>query len=93
MTDTAAADEYERTHWGLRGRGQVSERRAADPSHGTATELGTLVSVVYETDKKGDGRSEYEHAFEGRRPKLVYNAGGLMIVGGSYKIARGGIDG
>jgi hypothetical protein len=94
MTDAGARAEYERTHWGLRGRGRVSAGRAADPAHGTLTKMGRLVSVVYETTKRGDGGpTEYEHEFEGRRPTLAYNDGGLVIVGGEYTIQRGGIDG
>jgi hypothetical protein len=52
------------------------------------------VSVVYETRKGGDqGPTEYEHEFEGRRPDLVYTAGGLIIAGGDYTIEEGGIKG
>ena len=94
MSDQGALAEYERTHWGERGRQRVSTARAADPRHGTATKLGKLVSVVYLTEKKGDdGPTEYEHAFEGKLPELVYNDGGLLIAGGSYHIKEGGIDG
>lgn len=56
--------------------------------------MGRLVSVVYETQKKGDrGPTEYEHDFEGTRPTLAYSDGGLVIVGGTYKVKAGGIDG
>jgi hypothetical protein len=94
MTDASARREYERTHWGNRGRDRVSRRGAPDPRYGTATKLGRLVSVVYETRKGGDHEpTEYEHEFEGRRPDLVYNAGGLLIAGGDYTIEEGGIKG
>ena len=94
MTDAGALAEYERTHWGERGRASVRRAGAPDPRHGTATKLGELVSVVYLTKKGGDRElTEYEHAFEKRRPELVYNDGGLMIAGGDYVIAEGGIDG
>lgn len=94
MTDAGALEEYERTHWGRRGRQSVRDGRAADPRYGTAAVLGELVEVVYET-RKGDDREvvHYEHAFEGRRPKLAYNAGGLLIVGGDYKVRERGIVG
>jgi hypothetical protein len=94
MSEADAAAEYERTHWGERGRGRTSSAKAADPRHGTAAKLGELVAVVYRTKKGGDnGLTDYEHAFEGRRPTLVYNNGGLMIAGGDYVIKEGGIDG
>jgi hypothetical protein len=94
MNDAEARDEYTRTHWGERGKGRVKAGRAAAPDHGTLAKMGRLVSVVYETKKGGDrGLTQYEHEFEGKRPTLAYNDGGLVIVGGSYKIAEGGIDG
>ena len=94
MSDEAALREYERTHWGERGGKRVSTAVAPNPRHGTATKLGKLVSVVYLTEKGGDdGPTEYEHAFEGKLPELVYNDGGLLIAGGSYRIKEGGIDG
>lgn len=94
MSDAEAAREYERTHWGLRGKQKVIRKGAPDPRYGTATKLGRLVSVVYETRKGGDGEpTQYEHEFEGRRPDLVYNAGGLLIAGGDYVIEEGGIKG
>jgi hypothetical protein len=94
MSDEAALREYERTHWGERGGRRVSTAAAPNPRHGTATKLGKLVSVVYLTEKGGDdGPTEYEHEFEGKLPELVYNDGGLLIAGGSYRIKEGGIDG
>lgn len=93
MTDDEARAEYVRTHWGEKGKGRVRVSRSANPAHGTATKLGTLVAVVYRTSKRGDGVSDYEHVFEGRRPTLAYNDGGLLVVGGDYAIEKGGIDG
>jgi hypothetical protein len=94
MTDAEARAEYARTHWGEKGHGRVRRGRAADPRRGTATQLGKLVAVVYRTQKKGDGRPvDYEHAFEGRRPRLLYNEGGLFIEGGDYVVKTGGITG
>lgn len=94
MTDADALTEYERTHWGERGRDRVSRKGAPDPRFGTSTKLGKLVAVVYETRKGGDRElTEYEHTFEGKRPDLIYNSGGLMIAGGDYRIAEGGIKG
>jgi hypothetical protein len=94
MCDATATAEYERTHWGQRGKGRIARATAADPRHGTSTALGELVAVVYRT-KKGRDRelTDYEHEFEGKRPELVYNDGGLIIAGGDYTIEEGGIDG
>ena len=94
MTDGQARREYERTHWGEKGRDRVTLSRASNPAHGALTELGQLVSVVYLTKKGGDRELvEYEHEFEKEKPRLAYNAGGLVVVGGTYKIREGGIDG
>jgi hypothetical protein len=94
MSDAGAVSEYERTHWGERGRGRVQRARAADPTRGTATQLGQLVAVTYRTKKKGDGGPvDYEHEFEGRLPRLLYNEGGLFIAGGDYVVKTGGITG
>jgi len=94
MTDGQARREYERTHWGQRGKDRVTLARAPNPQHGALTELGELVSVVYLTKKGDDGEPvEYEHEFERTKPRLAYNAGGLVIAGGTYKIREGGIDG
>lgn len=93
-TDAVALADYERTHWGERGRGKVSQLRAANPRHGTSTNLGRLVSVVYLTKKKGDRElTEYEHEFEGPLPTLAYNDGGLIVAGGRYRVKTGGITG
>jgi hypothetical protein len=94
MSKGEALDEYERTHWGERGNRSVRAGRAADPRFGTLTKMGDVVSITYRTKKGGDrGLTDYEHEFEGRRPTLAYNDGGLIIVGGDYKIAEEGIDG
>ena len=67
---------------------------AANPAHGTAVKLGRLVEVTYETRKGKDRRKvHYVHEFEGNRPTLVYNAGGLIVAGGDYVIKEDGIEG
>jgi hypothetical protein len=94
MSDREAIREYERTHWGDRGRQKVRGGHAPDPSHGTLTKMGKLVAVTYETRKRGDGgTAHYEHAFEGPLPTLAYNEGGLIVVGGAYTVRKGGITG
>jgi hypothetical protein len=97
MSDAEALREYTRTHWGEKGAQRVGTTRAANPLHGTATKLGKIVSVVYLTEKGGEGGpAEYEHEFgEGGTalPTLAYNDGGLIIAGGGYRIKEGGIDG
>jgi hypothetical protein len=93
--DQRALAEYRRTHWGLGGVRRVRELLAPDPTAGTLVELGRLVSVVYETRKLGDlERTEYEHDFGPRgRPILAFNASGLVIVGGRYRVTTRGIVG
>jgi hypothetical protein len=94
MTDDAAAREYTRSHWGQSGKGGLVRVGAANPSHGTAVKLGTLRRVDYETTKGDDKEiTIYWHKFEGRRPTLLYNAGGLIIAGGDYEISEHGIEG
>jgi hypothetical protein len=94
MGDVAARREYTRTHWGRQGRRQVRADAAANPAHGTAVELGTLRAVHYETKKGSDGKiTIYEHEFEGRRPVLLYNEGGLVVAGGQYVVSSHGIEG
>jgi hypothetical protein len=94
MCDASALAEYERTHWGKKGRDAVHATRAADPRHGTAVALGKLVAVVYRTEKAGDDEpTDYEHEFEGPLPTLAYNPGGLIVAGGGYRIKEDGIDG
>jgi hypothetical protein len=93
LDDTGALAEYEDKHWGERPRG-IRRAAAPDPKHGTAVALGELRSVVYRTKKRGDGgTADYEHEFEGERPQLLYNDGGLLIAGGDYTVRRGGITG
>jgi hypothetical protein len=92
-TDAQAVGQYRRKHWGLSGRRTVREGEAADPRAGTLVKMGELRSVTYRTTKKGDGLSDYEHEFEGRRPTLAWNGGGLVIVGGDYTVKDDGIEG
>lgn len=83
-----------RTHWGRSGRGHIVRSRAADPRHGTAVKLGELQEITYRTRKGGDRQLiDYWHTFEGRKPVLAYNDGGLLIAGGDYVITEHGIEG
>lgn len=93
LDDAGALAEYEDKHWGKRPRG-IRRGQAADPKYGTAVDLGELRSVVYRTTKRGDGgEADYEHEFEGERPRLAFNDGGLLVLGGDYTVRRGGITG
>lgn len=84
-------------HWGLEPSPRV-RRPHVPPAPRALTTLGRLKAVVYETEKAGDGLSEYEHAFGeegGRLPELAVDVdnGKLHIVGGSYRVeARGIVD-
>jgi len=88
-----AAVRYRLTHWGLGGKSaRPVAMRAADPTCGVYTLLGELRSVVYFTEKGGDGGpAEYEHEFSRPRPELLYSDGGLVIAGGGYHVSARGI--
>lgn len=95
LTDAEARRDYKDKHWGEPGTRRIRRAAAADPTHGTAVALGELREVTYRTRKRGDGgTADYTHTFGeegGRRPKLAYNDGGLLVVGGDYLIKDGGI--
>ena len=57
--------------------------------------LGRLHSVTYETRKKGESASLFEHEFEGERPDLVMDISNkrLHFVGGTYSVSSRGIVG
>jgi hypothetical protein len=81
---------------GLRG-GRAAE---GDERQVPVALLGELAWVMYLTDKKGDGVSEYVHGMgtEGRlRPMRPYLAvaedGSLWIAGGNYEVKSVGISG
>jgi hypothetical protein len=79
-------------HWGLGGDGKIRDLRAADPSQGVLTQLGTLREVTYETSKAGDPpRTWYTHEFKSPLPVLAYSDGGLVICGGDYRVRPEGI--
>lgn len=83
---------YRLTHWGLGGDGRIRDLRAADPSQGVLTQLGTLREVTYETSKLGDPRNTwYTHEFKSPLPVLAYSDGGLVICGGGYRVRPEGI--
>jgi uncharacterized protein DUF6496 len=56
---------------------------------------GELLGVVYRTRKGSDPAEgvDYDHDFEKTRPRLAHGKGGLVIVGGSYKVTERGIVG
>jgi hypothetical protein len=86
---------YEAMHWGIPPK-RTRHVRTRLPRH--LAELGRLESVVYSTNKKGDGPSHYEHSFGeegGAKPRLAVDAEtrDLVIVGGDYDVqARGIVD-
>lgn len=102
-TGAAALREYERMHWGQKGKGQLREAWAPDPRVGVPVVMGELVAVTYRT-RKGSDRNpvDYEHVFgspEGERglPLLAFNAedgGSLLILrtkGTTYAVEERGI--
>lgn len=56
---------------------------------------GELLGVVYRTRKGADPSEgvDYDHDFEKTRPRLAHGKGGIVIVGGSYKVTERGIVG
>lgn len=86
---------YEALHWGIPPK-RTRHVHTRQPAH--LAELGRLESVVYSTNKKGDGPSHYVHEFGeegGRKPRLAVDAEtrDLVIVGGDYDVeARGIVD-
>ncbi len=90
----AAAREYVKTHWGLRGPVESRRVRVADPFAEVPVEMGALVSVTYRTRKGLDRKLvDYEHFFERPLPRLCFTSGGIIIAGGGYKIDPRGIVG
>lgn len=81
-------------HWGIPARKVVTGKIPPRPR--VLVKLGRLESVVYRTNKKGDGLSHYEHEFSedgGKKPSLCVDpsSGKLHIVGGSYRVEERGI--
>ena len=103
--ETPAAT-YARTHWGEKGKTARTTAHVPDPKAGPLVILGRLHSVTYATDK-GRGVELFEHTFgkerrgdreHGRQsleraPFLAFNREGLVIAGGDYVVATGGIVG
>jgi len=90
-----ARTRYRVTHWGKEGPRAFRDLSCADPSARPLVELGELVSLVYLTEKGGEGGpAEYEHEFSrSRRPVLGFHEGGLVICGGGYRVGVRGIHG
>jgi hypothetical protein len=90
------APTYRESHWGLDSE-KTSVEAVPDPrDNQKLIGLGTLFEVVYITEKKWDGVSEYEHKFDEKNPPLLAYGdrdGRLYIVGGRYKVTRHGIVG
>ena len=95
--DARALDEFRRSHWGWPGKSKIRSLDAPDPTRGTLTALGPLVSVVYLARKGPEARPpllEYEHAFTRPLPVLTYTEdGGLVVAGGKYTVTERGIEG
>lgn len=89
----AARARYIAAHWGLVGPDRDRKLWCADPRE-PLTVLGELVAVVYRTEKRGDGPSEYTHKFQRERPVLAFTHFGkhsLVIAGGDYVMRPEGI--
>lgn len=88
----AAADAYERFHWGKRPK-RILRAELPDLRQGVY-ELGELVAVEYRTTK-GRERATWRHSFDRPRPKLTGTPAGKLgpILGGSAHITERGIEG
>ena len=87
-----AAAEFEAFHWGVEPDGTgVCMAPLVRPGD-VLTELGELMEVAYQTTKDED--AVWVHPFEAARPVLASTSRGrLVVVGGSYRITRRGIEG
>jgi hypothetical protein len=98
---------YREKHWGRDApKREIRNQPLPNVTHGVI-DLGELVSVVYLTEKGGDGELvEYEHYFsdglpesrrDGTRPMLSFapDGSGLVIVRGpsEYTVTNRGIEG
>jgi hypothetical protein len=89
------APSYEAAHWGVKPKG-TKVLDVPNPRDNTRlVGLGAVVSIVYLTEKGGDGELvEYEHEFSKRTPPLLAYGkedGRLYLVGGGYKMTIHGI--
>ena len=88
---------YEGTHEGALPPRELRVMGAPSPFRADLVELGALVAVTYRT-VKGTGRHEryhdWEHEFGPKKlPVLAFNAEGLVILGGKYRVTPRGIVG
>jgi len=96
-----AREIYELLHWGAQAPRKFTRWDAPDPRTGVV-ELGALVAIEYATAKGSRDEDVYRHEFRvGCLPLLGVvkdgpmgrGAGGLVIVGGGYRVREEGIDG
>jgi hypothetical protein len=91
------APSYEESHWGLSPEVRTTFSVPEPSDNDKLIGLGTVVSIVYLTEKGGDGELvEYEHDFSARNPPLLAYGnrdGKLYIVAGGYKVRARGIVG
>lgn len=91
---TQAADARE-TFLGRELQPKAWRVKAPDPAAGPLFELGKLTELGY-LARKGRDRRQYEfvHRFGAPLPRLAAtSSGGLVIVGGAYRITPAGIVG
>lgn len=94
VEDAEQADrDYEKFHWGRAPTEATWERVPNVRPGDVLSSLGELSEVAYET-KKGGEHAIYVHAFDAPKPHLgATSDGGLVIVGGNYRVTRRGIVG
>lgn len=94
IEDVERADgSFRRTHWGDEAEGaELADVPIVRPGE-AVTSLGELAEIAYEGQKGGEWVI-WVHPFEDPRPHLAYTAtGGLVIVGGNYRVTERGIVG
>ena len=91
-TGKSAAREYESFHWGRSVDATVTWEAPLVRPGDVLTDLGAPTEIAYCTEK--DEAAIWVHPFSAPRPVLASTEHGrLVIVGGSYRITRRGIEG
>jgi hypothetical protein len=87
---------YQEAHWGITPQ-DIHTAKVNEPrDNSKLIGLGSVVSIVYCTEKGGDGEPiEYEHHFSKKEPPLLAYGdrdGKLYFVGGEYEMTKHGIE-
>lgn len=88
-----AAEFYESIQWGKKPDKVIELGDMSAPKW--LVEIGDLKSVIYDSDKGGEGKDSYIHHFKRPLPKLATDPEGkrLFVAGGNYYTNWRGIVG